>query len=103
MQKQSSGRRKAFTSARNGVENLFEIDCGLISTFDVEFIDFTKLCCPTNGTLFQNLKITESSGIKLLFYIAKDCHMHKLLKQIIDIPVNINVIVFYHYFKASLL
>lgn len=70
---------------------LIQIDCGLISTFDVEFIDFTKL---TNGTLFQKLKTTESSGIKLLFYIAKDCHMHKLLEEIIDIPVNINVIVF---------
>lgn len=74
---------------------LIEIDCGLISTFDVEFIDFTKLCCPTNGTLFQKLNTTESSGIKILFYIAKDCHMHKLLEEIIDISININVIVFF--------
>lgn len=74
---------------------MIEIDCGLISTFNVEFIDFTKLCYPTNATLFQKLKTIESSGIKILFYIAKDCHMHKLLEEIIDIPVNINDIYIY--------
>lgn len=69
---------------------LIEIDCELISTFNVEFIDFTKLCYLTNATLFQKLKTIKSSGIKILFYIAKDSHMHKLLEKIIDIPVNIN-------------